>query len=101
MHVTEVDVSKIVMPHDINKALSCDTISVRMIKICDHALGTPLCLINNDCTKTGISQIYGKKSCSSLYEKKTGLFIIIELFLFFLYVVKSLKEFCSVEHTKF
>ena len=51
----------------VNKALACDTISVRMIKICDHALGKPLCLINNDCTKMGISQIYGKKSCSSLY----------------------------------
>ena len=68
-----------------------------MIKLCDETRGKALCLIYNDCIKTGVFPNIWKKSIIVPACKRGNIHIICNYrpAPFFLFVVKSLKQFYS------
>ena len=89
------EILKIIRALDINKAHGHDEISVRMIKICDDAIIEPLSLIYKTALRMELFQKYGKNQISflSIKKEKNTLLITIDLFHYYPYLVKYLKEF--------
>ena len=56
------DILKIIRVLHVNKAHSCDDISIRMIKICDQSIFKPLSMIYQNCLNTGTFPDIWKKS---------------------------------------
>ena len=88
------DVIKLIKALDVSKAHGNDGISVKMIKICANSIAHPLTLIFQNSLDAGNFANDWKKANIVPIDKKmiNKLFQIIEQFLFYRYVVKSLKS---------
>ena len=90
----ESDVIKLIKALDVSKAHSYDGISVKMIKVCAHSVAHPLKLIFQNSLVAGIFANDWKKANIVPIHKKmiNKSFQNIDQFLFYRYVVKSLKS---------
>ena len=70
IHFNNDDTLKIIRSLNINKAHGHDSISIRMIKICDKAIVKPLPIIYKNCIDTGIFPDLWKKSSIVPVHKK-------------------------------
>ena len=88
------DVVKLIKAVDVNKAHGHDGISVKMIKICADSIAHPLTLIFQKSLVAGIFANDWKKDNIVPIHKKiiNKLFQITDQFLFYRYVVESLKS---------
>ena len=60
--ITREGILQLIRSLDSKKAHGCDEISVAMIKICDNSIVEPLCLIFEECLKTGTYPSMWKKA---------------------------------------
>ena len=88
------DVVKLIKALDVSKADGHDGISIKMIKICADSIAHPLTLIFQNSFAAGIFANDWKKANIVPIHKKVinKLFQITDQFLFYQYVVKSLKS---------
>ena len=61
INLNGINILKTIRSPNINKAHGHDNISIRMIKICDKAIVTPLSIIYKNCIDTGILSVLRKK----------------------------------------
>ena len=90
----KTDVTELIKALGVSKAHSHDGILVKMIKICDDSVAHPLTLIFQNSLAAGTFANNWKKANIFPIHKKMikKLFQIIDPFLFYRYVVKSLKS---------
>ena len=88
------DAIKLIKVVEVSKAHGHDGISVKMIKICADSIAHPLTLIFQNSLAAGIFANDWKKANIVPIHKKmiNKLFQVTDLFLFYRYVVKSLKS---------
>ena len=72
LQIDKEKVLKIIRSLDTKKAHGCDEISVSMIKICDHSIVEPLCLIFEQCLATGkYPSIWKKANVIPIHKKES------------------------------
>ena len=88
------DIIKLIKALDVSEAHGHDGISVKMIKICAASMAHPLTLTFQNTLVAGIFANGWKKANIVPIHKKmiNKLFQVTDLFLFYRYVVKSLKS---------
>ena len=69
--ISDEKILKIIRSLNPNKALGWDEISVRMIKLSDAALITPLKMIFTNCLRRRVFQKYGNVQTLFLFIRKT------------------------------
>ena len=94
---------KIIKFLSVNKVPGDNDISVRMIKLCGQSVAKPLSVIFKICINNGIfPDICKKSNIIPVHKKVTSRpLIIIDQFLFYQFVVKYLKNCCSVQCLNF